>query len=34
MKNNLLKEFKNRFNAEPIFYASADRIYLIGEHTD
>ena len=34
MKNKLSEEFKNRFDAEPLFYASAGRINLIGEHTD
>ncbi|MDE6393049.1 MAG: galactokinase family protein [Muribaculaceae bacterium] len=34
MKDKLTKEFKSRFNEEPLFYASAGRINLIGEHTD
>lgn len=34
MKNKIINEFKNRFNAEPAVYASAGRINLIGEHTD
>ena len=34
MKNNLIKEFKNRFHSAPALYASAGRINLIGEHTD
>lgn len=34
MKNKLITEFKSRFNAEPVMYASSGRINLIGEHTD
>lgn len=34
MKDKILKEFKTRFGTDPIVYASAGRINLIGEHTD
>ena len=34
MKDKLITEFKSRFNAEPVMYASSGRINLIGEHTD
>lgn len=34
MKGKILNEFKARFDSEPMFYASAGRINLIGEHTD
>lgn len=34
MQANLTAEFKKRFGEEPIIYASAGRINLIGEHTD
>ena len=34
MKDKLITEFKSRFTAEPIMYASSGRINLIGEHTD
>ena len=34
MQANLTAEFKKRFGHEPIIYASAGRINLIGEHTD
>lgn len=34
MQATLTAEFKKRFNEEPIIYASAGRINLIGEHTD
>ncbi len=34
MKETLINEFKKRFTATPVLYASAGRINLIGEHTD
>ncbi|MDE5653790.1 MAG: galactokinase [Muribaculaceae bacterium] len=34
MKNQIIKEFKERFTSSPTLYASAGRIHLIGEHTD
>ena len=34
MKDKLRTAFIERFSSNPIFYASAGRIYLIGEHTD
>lgn len=34
MKETLINEFKKRFTASPVLYASAGRINLIGEHTD
>ena len=34
MKNKLRTAFTERFSSNPIFYASAGRINLIGEHTD
>ena len=34
IKEEILKEFKSRFETEPKLYASAGRINLIGEHTD
>ncbi|MDE5924781.1 MAG: galactokinase, partial [Muribaculaceae bacterium] len=34
MKNQIIKEFKERFTSSPTLYASAGRINLIGEHTD
>ncbi len=34
MQATLTAEFKKRFDREPIIYASAGRINLIGEHTD
>ncbi len=34
MKDKLIKEFKNRFNEEPVMYASSGRINFIGEHAD
>ena len=34
MKEKIIALFKDRFGAEPVMYASAGRINLIGEHTD
>lgn len=34
MKDRILTVFKSRFDSVPVFYASAGRINLIGEHTD
>ena len=34
MKEKIIALFKKRFGAEPVMYASAGRINLIGEHTD
>ena len=34
MKDELRTAFIERFSSNPIFYASAGRINLIGEHTD
>ncbi|MBP5688367.1 MAG: galactokinase [Muribaculaceae bacterium] len=34
MKEKIIALFKERFGAEPVMYASAGRINLIGEHTD
>lgn len=34
MEKELTKKFMERFGADPILYASAGRINLIGEHTD
>ncbi|MDE6503879.1 MAG: galactokinase, partial [Muribaculaceae bacterium] len=34
MDSKIKSEFKNRFGAEGVRYASAGRINLIGEHTD
>ena len=34
MKNKIIALFKERFGSEPVMYASAGRINLIGEHTD
>ncbi|MCI6985783.1 MAG: galactokinase, partial [Bacteroidales bacterium] len=34
MKDKLRTAFIERFSSNPIFYASAGRINLIGEHTD
>ncbi len=34
MKTKILSEFLTRFGSTPLFYASAGRINLIGEHTD
>ena len=34
MKDKLRTDFTERFSSNPVFYASAGRINLIGEHTD
>lgn len=34
MEKNIRQEFEKRYHGEPIMYASAGRINLIGEHTD
>ncbi|MDE6228462.1 MAG: galactokinase family protein, partial [Muribaculaceae bacterium] len=34
MEQQIKEEFSTRFGGEGIFYASAGRINLIGEHTD
>ena len=34
MKEKIITLFKERFGEEPVMYASAGRINLIGEHTD
>ena len=34
MKEKIISLFKERFNADPVLYASSGRINLIGEHTD
>ena len=34
MKEKIIALFKERFGEEPVMYASAGRINLIGEHTD
>ena len=34
MKDSISTQFKQRFGTDGVFYASAGRINLIGEHTD